>query len=430
MTHYEIGSVANFVSQKSDESNKNTSLQKNQQVLDQLFASSNSTANTIVANVPIPKETIKKVKKSKRQADQYAISNLPSIKKTKDVKELDEDEVEKILDPGPEDDDDMDNEEEESEKLSRKLKKNELKNVKKYLENKGETKEDSDRVILVKNLPIKIKRKTIHHFFAKFGKIDAVWLRCAALADPAMPKKVAVIKQEFHPNRQSISAFVRFQTKESAKQALSATGCEFQERHIAVSLLADANTKKQLGLGIFVGNLTFDVADEALWLHFGECGKISDVRVIRDRTNGMGKGFGYVNFESTDSVELALKLDQSILNDRPIRVSRCKKNPKPFKVEEKTSGKEKENSKETGAYKRIKNKEMKEERKKGAGWITKMKKRNKESYHKAAKVNSFAGETTGTDSVKVVKAGKAVKRNKEEHRKKVIAAKLAFVNKK
>ncbi|XP_032793718.2 LOW QUALITY PROTEIN: RNA-binding protein 34 [Daphnia magna] len=429
MTHYEIGSVANFVSQKADESNKKTSLQKNQQVLDQLFASSNSTVNTIVANVPIPKETIKKVKKSKRQADQYAISNFPSIKKTKDVKELDEDEVEKILDPGP-DDDDMDNEEEESEKPSRKLKKNEIKNVKKYLENKGETKEDSDRVILVKNLPINIKRKTVHHFFAKFGKIDAVWLRCAALADPAMPKKVAVIKQEFHPNRQSISAFVRFQTKESAKQALSMTGCEFQERHIAVSLLSDANIKKQLSLGIFVGNLTFDIADEALWLHFEECGKISDVRVVRDRTNGMGKGFGYVNFESADSVELALKLDQSILNDRPIRVSRCKKNPKPFKTEEKSSGKEKENSKESGAYKRIKNKEMQEERKKGAGWITKMKKRNKESYHKAGKGNSFAGETTGADSIKVLKTGKAVKRNKEEHRKKVIAAKLAFVNKK
>lgn len=102
-------------------------------------------------------------------------------------------------------------------------------------------------------------------------------------------------------------------------------------------------------------------------------------------------------------MELALKLDQSTLNDRAIRVSRCKKNPKPFRVEEKkTSGKEKENGKESGAYKRIKNKEEQEERKKGSGWITKMKKRNKESYHKSGKGNSFAGETTGADSVKVL----------------------------
>jgi hypothetical protein len=86
-----------------------------------------------------------------------------------------------------------------------------------------------------------------------------------------------------------------------------------------------------------------------------------------------------------------------MLDGRPIRVSRCKKNPKPFKAEEKKS------DKESGAFKRIKDKESQEERKKGAGWITKMKKRNKESYHKQAKVNSFAGETTGNDSANKVK---------------------------
>lgn len=300
MTQYEIGSVANFVSQKPAEIAKKKTLQKNQSVLDQLFAASNDATNIVVANVPIP--TDKKAKRKKlrqlRSSDQYAISNIPTSKKTqKDVEDLDEEEVDKILDAGPDDDDDMEEEELESEKVSRKLKKNEMKNIKRNAENKGEIKEDSDRVILVKNLPTKIKRRTIHHFFAKFGKINAVWLRCAALADPAMPKKVAVIKQEFHPDRDSISAFVRFEKAESAIEALSATGCEFQERHIAISLLSDSNIRKQLGLGIFVGNLPFNVTDEALWLHFGECGKISDVRVIRDRTNGMGKGFGYVNFE-------------------------------------------------------------------------------------------------------------------------------------
>ena len=120
-----------------------------------------------------------------------------------------------------------------------------------------------------------------------------------------MPKKVAVIKQEFHPDRDSISAFVRFENAESAIEALSVTGCEFQERHIAISLLSESNIRKQLGLGIFVGNLPFNVTDEALWLHFGECGKISDVRVVRDRTNGMGKGFGYVNFEVKQTEQIS-----------------------------------------------------------------------------------------------------------------------------
>lgn len=296
MTLYEVGSVANFVSQNTEKIDGKKKLQKNQAVLDQLFAASN-VVNTVVANVPVPAEKPKKIKKKKRQADEYAISSIPKMNKTKDVNELDEDEVDNILNPGPAvDDDDFDDNQEESEKASRKMKKNELKNIKKRIE-KGKLNEDSDRVVLVKNLPADIKRKTVHHFFAKFGKIDATWLRCAALADPAMPKKVAVIKQQFHPDRQSISAFVRFHSAESAKEAVSATGCEFQERHISISLLADSTSKKQLGLGIFVGNLPFNVDDEALWLHFGECGKIADVRVVRDRANGLGKGFGYVNFE-------------------------------------------------------------------------------------------------------------------------------------
>ena len=182
MTQYEIGSVANFVSQKPAEIKKKKTLQKNQSVLDQLFAASNDATNIVVANVPIPTEKKAKRKKLRqlRSSDQYAISNIQTSKKIqKNGKDSDEEEVEKILDGVP--DDDMEEDDMESEKVSRKLKKNEMKNIKKNAESKGEIKEDSDRVILVKNLPTKVKRRSIHHFFAKFGKINAVWLRCAAL---------------------------------------------------------------------------------------------------------------------------------------------------------------------------------------------------------------------------------------------------------
>ena len=155
-----------------------------------------------------------------------------------------------------------------------------------------------------------MKRRSIQHLFAKFGKVQSVWLRCAAVADPAMPKKVAVIMQEFHPDRKSISAFVRFENAQSAIDSLSLTGSEFAEQHITVTLLRAPPTeiassassfavKKDLSKGIFVGNLPFNVEDEALWMHFKECGRIVDVRVIRDKSNGMGKGFGYVNFDAS-----------------------------------------------------------------------------------------------------------------------------------
>ncbi len=43
----------------------------------------------------------------------------------------------------------------------------------------------------------------------------------------------------------------------------------------------------------------------------------------------MGKGFGYVNFDSTDSVEIALKKNGSRLLGRDLRVGRAVRKPKP-----------------------------------------------------------------------------------------------------
>jgi RNA recognition motif-containing protein len=46
-----------------------------------------------------------------------------------------------------------------------------------------------------------------------------------------------------------------------------------------------------------VGNLPFDVQDEAIYTHFARCGKIEFVRIVRDKKTNIGKGFGYVQFK-------------------------------------------------------------------------------------------------------------------------------------
>jgi hypothetical protein len=45
-----------------------------------------------------------------------------------------------------------------------------------------------------------------------------------------------------------------------------------------------------------VGGLPFNTEDEALREHFGQCGAIHSVRVIRDKRTGIGKGIAYVRF--------------------------------------------------------------------------------------------------------------------------------------
>ena len=50
-------------------------------------------------------------------------------------------------------------------------------------------------------------------------------------------------------------------------------------------------------------------AEDEIREAFKDCGEISDVRLVRDSSTGIGKGFGYVNFADRDSVETALSLN-------------------------------------------------------------------------------------------------------------------------
>ena len=233
MAEYQVGSVASFVTQQSSNEGvqKKDETKKNKEILDQLFAVSDTA--TTVQHVPVAPD--RKVKKKKRQADDFKITEIAKGKKIK-KEGYDDEEVEKILNlPDDEDADEADETEVLSENAGQRLKRIEIKNIKKNAAKKGKLKEeDKDHVVIVKNLPIKVKRKSIRSLFSKCGKVDAVWLRCAALSDAAIPKKVAIIKQDFHPDRQSITAFVRFEETEAAKKAASLTGTIFQEHHLSV----------------------------------------------------------------------------------------------------------------------------------------------------------------------------------------------------
>jgi len=77
---------------------------------------------------------------------------------------------------------------------------------------------------------------------------------------------------------------------------------------------------------VFIGNLHLKTEDDELRAIFTDCGSIHSVRIIRDQATGLGKGFGYVNFETSDAVELALKKSDLVdLRNRTLRISRCVK---------------------------------------------------------------------------------------------------------
>uniref|UniRef100_A0A6M2DMJ6 Putative rna-binding protein 34 n=1 Tax=Xenopsylla cheopis TaxID=163159 RepID=A0A6M2DMJ6_XENCH len=184
----------------------------------------------------------------------------------------------------------------------------------------------SKRTIFVGNLPHSTKKLQLKKLFIKYGEIQSVRFRNAPVADPKTSKKVAIIKQEFHPKRTNINAFVCFKTEESANKALEANGLVIEEHHLRVDLATNEKGLHDNTKAIFVGNLDFSTEEDHLWSAFKDCGNIESVRIVRDKRTSMGKGFGYVNFSATDAVELALKLDGTQIKERAVRIKRIQPN--------------------------------------------------------------------------------------------------------
>lgn len=170
MTAYQVGSIANFISQKSSDTpddkkkkkaGKKVVPQKDQNVLDALFAGHQQETPQVVANIPVPGASKKVKKRKQRRAEEFAISSERK-KKKKEARGSGDDEDSSddndILDPHPaEGEDPGEDDVPVSEKVARKMKKNEMKNIKRNEALKGTRREDDDRIIIVKNLPIKVQ---------------------------------------------------------------------------------------------------------------------------------------------------------------------------------------------------------------------------------------------------------------------------------
>ncbi|XP_041640192.1 RNA-binding protein 34 [Cheilinus undulatus] len=193
----------------------------------------------------------------------------------------------------------------------------------------------SKRTVFVGNLPIGCTKKTLQTLFREKGAIESIRFRSVVREDPSMSRKVAVIKRKVHPKKQSMNAYVVFKDEEGVMKALERNGMEIQKDfHIRVDRVAD-NSSHDHKRSVFVGNLSFEINESAFRRHFEECGSVEAVRLVRDPTSGLGKGFGYVLFESADSVQLALELDGSKLEGRSIRVKRSVKKEKLKKSDSK-----------------------------------------------------------------------------------------------
>jgi nucleolin len=77
---------------------------------------------------------------------------------------------------------------------------------------------------------------------------------------------------------------------------------------------------------VFVGRLSWNVDNDWLKSEFEVCGEVIAARVQMDRNTGKSRGFAYVEFADPASVEKALKLSGTEIDNRPINVDRSTNN--------------------------------------------------------------------------------------------------------
>ncbi|KAK2522555.1 Rbm34 [Columba livia] len=179
------------------------------------------------------------------------------------------------------------------------------------------------RTVFVGNLPVNCTAQELKSLFKEYGQIKSIRFRSLVPAEETLSKKLAAIKHKVHPNVKFVNAYVVFKEECDAIKALNENGTEIARGfHIRVDI-ASKTSSHDNKRSVFLGNLSYDISNDAVREHFAVCGEVVAVRIVRDRKTGLGKGFGYVLFENTDAVHLALKLNDSVLLGRKIRVKRC-----------------------------------------------------------------------------------------------------------
>jgi cold-inducible RNA-binding protein len=73
---------------------------------------------------------------------------------------------------------------------------------------------------------------------------------------------------------------------------------------------------------IYVGNLSYDVTEEELRQLFMPLGQVASVSIIKDRSSGQSKGFGFVEMPSVSEGQAAISaLNGKALKDRTLTVN-------------------------------------------------------------------------------------------------------------
>jgi RNA recognition motif-containing protein len=78
-------------------------------------------------------------------------------------------------------------------------------------------------------------------------------------------------------------------------------------------------------MNIYVGNLAYNVTEDDLRAFFSDFGEVSAVNIVKERSSGQSKGFGFVEMPNNSEADKAMKaLNGTRLNDQIVKLSQAK----------------------------------------------------------------------------------------------------------
>ena len=79
---------------------------------------------------------------------------------------------------------------------------------------------------------------------------------------------------------------------------------------------------------IYVGNLSYDVAESDLEQAFGEFGQVTSANILKDKQTGQSKGFGFVEMAEVSEGQSAIKeMNGKEFMGRELKVDQAKERP-------------------------------------------------------------------------------------------------------
>ena len=80
-----------------------------------------------------------------------------------------------------------------------------------------------------------------------------------------------------------------------------------------------------MGKKLYVGNLSYEVTNDALESMFSAYGSVNSAEVIMDRDTGRSKGFGFVEMADDNSAQEAIRgLNETQQGGRPLTVNEAR----------------------------------------------------------------------------------------------------------